>query len=129
MDAPGLRALQSAHLSFPGTVLIKSCSARSLRACCRLFSAPAMAQTKDRRESVGLAIIRQCSIAMDRGRVSSEKPGHECSVLGGQLRERASERRGSAAVVVEAKGPSRCGSRAGPPRTRSIAAPLWRHGK
>lgn len=39
---PGFRALQSAHVLFPGTVLISSCRARSLRACWRLFSAEAM---------------------------------------------------------------------------------------
>lgn len=36
-DAPGLRAPQSAHLSFPGTVLTSSCRALSLRTWVRLL--------------------------------------------------------------------------------------------
>ena len=40
--SPGLRAPQSAHTLFPGTVLMSSCSARSLRACWRLFRTEAM---------------------------------------------------------------------------------------
>lgn len=40
--SPGFRALQSAHVPLPGTVLMSSCSVRSLRACWRLFSADAM---------------------------------------------------------------------------------------
>jgi hypothetical protein len=40
--SPGLFAPQSAHVPFPGTVLISSCSALSLRACWRLFSADAI---------------------------------------------------------------------------------------
>lgn len=40
--SPGFFAPQSAHVPFPGTVLIRSCSARSLRACCRLFRAEVM---------------------------------------------------------------------------------------
>src|SRR6266536_5421227 len=35
---PGFFAWQSAHTLFPGTDLIKSCNARSLRACWRLLS-------------------------------------------------------------------------------------------
>lgn len=42
MHSPGFRAPQSAHTAFPGTVLISSCSARSLRACWRLLRADAM---------------------------------------------------------------------------------------
>lgn len=37
---PGFRAEQSAQTLFPGIVLIKSCRARSLRACCLLLSVP-----------------------------------------------------------------------------------------
>lgn len=40
---PGFRAPQSAHRSFPGTVLISSWRMRSLRACWRLLSAEVMA--------------------------------------------------------------------------------------
>lgn len=39
---PGFRAPQSAHLSLPATDLIRSWSARSLRACWRLFRAEAI---------------------------------------------------------------------------------------
>jgi hypothetical protein len=42
LDSLGLRALQSAHLSFPGTDLTKSCSMRSLRACCLLLTVAAI---------------------------------------------------------------------------------------
>lgn len=45
---PGFLAPQSAQVAFPGTVLIKSCSARSLRACWRLFSAEAMSLRRER---------------------------------------------------------------------------------
>jgi hypothetical protein len=34
---PGFFAAQSAHLSLPGTERMRSCRARSLRACWRLF--------------------------------------------------------------------------------------------
>lgn len=44
---PGFLAPQSAHVLFPGTVLISSCSARSLRACWRLFRADAMFLRKE----------------------------------------------------------------------------------
>lgn len=47
-DAPGLRAPQSAHALLPGTVLISSCRARSLRACWRLFRADAMVVREER---------------------------------------------------------------------------------
>lgn len=46
---PGLRAPQSAHWAFPGTVLISSCSVRSLRACWRLFRADAMVLREEER--------------------------------------------------------------------------------
>lgn len=39
---PGFLAPQSAHVELPGTVLINSCNARSLRACCRLLMLPDM---------------------------------------------------------------------------------------
>lgn len=39
---PGFFAAQSAHLSLPGTVRRRSCSMRSLRACCRFVIALAM---------------------------------------------------------------------------------------
>ncbi len=39
---PGFFALQSAHLSFPGTLWMSSWSCRSLRACWRLDTAVAM---------------------------------------------------------------------------------------
>lgn len=39
---PGFFALQSAHRSLPGTVLINSCNCRSLRACWRFETAVAM---------------------------------------------------------------------------------------
>lgn len=39
---PGFFAPQSAQVLLPGTVLIKSCRARSLRACWRLFRTEAM---------------------------------------------------------------------------------------
>lgn len=42
LSLPGFFAPQSAQVPFPGTVLISSCSARSLRACWRLFSAEAI---------------------------------------------------------------------------------------
>ena len=47
LPLPGFFALQSAQVAFPGTVLISSCSARSLRACWRLFSADAMSEGRE----------------------------------------------------------------------------------
>lgn len=42
MNIPGLRAWQSAQLSFPGVLCTSSWSAFSLRACWRRLRAPAM---------------------------------------------------------------------------------------
>lgn len=42
LSLPGFFAPQSAQVPLPGTVLISSCSVRSLRACWRLFSAEAI---------------------------------------------------------------------------------------
>lgn len=84
---PGFRALQSAHLSLPATDLIRSCRARSLRACWRLFRAEVMlgGGWADRRRCGGgtdaiLEIGKQTSgHAKPRGkacqRVHAEKAG------------------------------------------------------
>jgi hypothetical protein len=50
---PGFFALQSAQVLLPGTVLIKSCRARSLRACWRLFRTEAMIWRRRRRSRSG----------------------------------------------------------------------------
>lgn len=42
--SPGFLAWQSAHVLFPATDLVRSCRARSLRACCLLLNVPDMAE-------------------------------------------------------------------------------------
>lgn len=47
LSLPGFLAPQSAQVPLPGTVLISSCSVRSLRACWRLFSAEAILSRRE----------------------------------------------------------------------------------
>jgi hypothetical protein len=48
LSLPGFFAPQSAQVPLPGTVLISSCSVRSLRACWRLFRAEAISSRRGR---------------------------------------------------------------------------------
>ena len=50
---PGFFALQSAHLSLPGTERSRSCNARSLRACCRFDIADAIVDGRGTNGLVG----------------------------------------------------------------------------
>jgi hypothetical protein len=56
-------------LSFPGTVLINSCSARSLRTCCLLLTTPAMAAAFAARD--GRAQRKRERLVVERARIST----------------------------------------------------------
>lgn len=55
-NVPGFLVAQSAHRSFPGTVLIKSCSTFSFLACCLLLIRPVM--VADRVLGCGIGVVR-----------------------------------------------------------------------
>ena len=80
---PGFFAPQSAHVPFPGTVLISSCSVRSLRACWRLLRAEAMLSHCERHLGPQLSLagaVERAYAAGARGRDGEHVAQHQLSI-------------------------------------------------
>ena len=87
LSLPGFFAPQSAQVPLPGTVLISSCSVRSLRACWRLFRAEAMSSRRGRHTRVGApfvtrAVIERAYAAGARGCSSQTRRRTRSTALG-----------------------------------------------